>query len=77
MILSYFASNPVVVSNLNNNTINQNAFLAKANEIVASYGVSIAVNSYVRISRTNSTYNITVSKNASSVTFIVSVTFER
>jgi hypothetical protein len=77
VILNYFASNPVVVTNLNNNTIKQNAFLAKANEIVASYTVSITVNSFVRISRTNSTYNITVSKNAASVTFTVSVTFER
>jgi Trp operon repressor len=76
-ILSYFAANPVVVSNLNNNTIKQTAFLAKANEIVSSFGVNVAVNSYVRISRTNSTYNITVTKNSATVTFTVSVTFTR
>lgn len=77
IINTYFAANDVVVSTLNNNTVKQTAFLAKANEITASLGVTITVNSSTRVSRTNSTYNITITKGAASVTFVVSVTFTR
>ncbi len=77
IIEAYFAANSVTVSTLNNNAVKQAAFLAKANEITSDLGVTIVVNSSNRVSRTNSTYNITVSKNSASVTFVVSVTFVR
>ncbi|MBU1143971.1 MAG: hypothetical protein KKH92_10070 [Firmicutes bacterium] len=77
IIESYFALNDVAVSSLNNNTIKQTAFLARANQIVNGLGVTINVNSFVRVTRTNSTYNITISKNGASVTITVSVTFFR
>jgi len=77
IIVSYFSSNTVVVSTLNNNTTKQTAFLAKANEIVSGFDVTIVVNSFIRDSRTESTYNITISKNAASVTIVVGVTFVR
>jgi hypothetical protein len=77
IINNYFASNLVVVSTLNNNSVKQTAFLAKANEIVSGLGVSITVTNSQRINRNNTIYTITVSKNAASVSFTVSVNFTR
>ena len=77
IIISYFTSNTVGVSTLNNNTVKQTAFLAKANEIVSGLGVTITVNSFIRVSRTNSTYTITIAKNGVSRTIDVDVIFIR
>ena len=54
IILNYFtSSNPIVVANLSNtsanNTIKENAFIAKANEIVSGLDVVISVTRTQRI----------------------------
>lgn len=77
IITNYFASNLVVVSRLNSNSVKETAFLAKANEIVSGLGVSITITNTQYVNRNNSIYTITVSKNAASVSFTVSVNFTR
>lgn len=77
VMLTYFSSNTVVVSRLTNNTIKQNAFIAKANEVVGSYNVIVLVINSTYVDRNNSIYTVSVTKNGYSVTFDVSVDFVR
>ena len=75
IISIYFNANDVDASNLNNNSIKQAAFLAKANEIVSGLDVTITVTSSVRIKRTNHIYTIQIVKNGALATISVDVTF--
>lgn len=77
LILTYFQNNTVTVSRLTSNTIKANAFTAKANEVVTGLGVTITITNSTYVNRNNSIYTITVSKNAASVSFDVSVNFVR
>ncbi len=82
IILNYFtSSNPIVVANLSNtptnNTIKENAFIAKANEIVSGLDVVISVKSTQRINNKNTTYTINITKNGAVLSVVVPVTFTR
>ncbi|MBI9010331.1 MAG: hypothetical protein JEZ05_09935 [Tenericutes bacterium] len=78
LILSYFDSNSVTVSRLNNATaIKETAFLTKANEAVDGLGVTISILITDEVDRRNTTYTIEITKNGASVTFQVDVTFTR
>jgi hypothetical protein len=77
LILNYFATNPVFVTNLNNNTLKQTNFLTQANNVVSGLGVTITVQSSNRIDRNNTIYTISIVKNGASVVTEVSVNFLR
>ncbi|MFO7969692.1 MAG: hypothetical protein R6U15_06270 [Candidatus Izemoplasmatales bacterium] len=78
IIINYFGSNSVVVSRLNNaTTIKENAFLAKANEIVDGLDVIITIQNTVELGRRNTVYTIDIVKNGAIVTIDIEVTFTR